>query len=83
MNNHRETAPPKRLDKWSRNGKFPKTTSGIAIANEIGIADMREQCPIFNHWIEPLEVLTENNSEIEVWTSGLSDTRCGSGGGLF
>ncbi len=37
INNNPDTAPPKRLDRWSKNGKFPKTTTGIAIAKGIGI----------------------------------------------
>ena len=37
VNNSRHTAPSKRLDGWSENGKFAKTTKGIAIARAIGI----------------------------------------------
>lgn len=59
INNHPQTAPSKRLDAWSRNGKFPKTTKGIAIASEIGINKMREKCPVFNAWIAGFEALVE------------------------
>ncbi len=57
INNGRETAPSKRLDHWSPNGKFAKTTAGIAIAQQIGIARMREQCPLFNSWLAQFEAL--------------------------
>ena len=57
INNHPTTAPAKRLDAWSQGGKFKKTTTGIAIARSIGIPAMREKCPVFNAWIESLELL--------------------------
>ena len=57
INNSSQTAPSKRLDSWSRNGKFPKTTTGIAIAKVIGIKVMREKCPLFNAWLETFETL--------------------------
>ena len=57
INNSPETAPSKRLDKWSKNGEFPKTTTGIAIARSIGIPQMREKCPLFNSWLERFESL--------------------------
>lgn len=56
INNGRTTAPSKRLDKLS-DGKFAKITKGIPIAQSIGIDKMREQCPIFNLWIEQFESL--------------------------
>jgi hypothetical protein len=57
INNSPETAPSKRLDRWSKNGKFPKTTTGIAIAHSIGISQMRKKCPLFNAWLERFENL--------------------------
>ncbi|MFP1885410.1 DUF4276 family protein [Lonsdalea quercina] len=57
INNGRETAPSKRLNRWSQGGKFAKTTQGIAIAQRIGITRMREQCPLFNAWIAQFEAL--------------------------
>ncbi|WP_415519609.1 MAG: DUF4276 family protein [Desulfovibrio aminophilus] len=59
INNSPETAPSKRLDKWSLNGKFPKTTIGIAIAREIGIPAMRDMCPLFNEWLSTFENIQE------------------------
>lgn len=59
INNKQETAPSKRLDKLSKNGKFPKTTKGITIATEIGIDKIRGKCPVFNNWIAKLESLVE------------------------
>ena len=55
VNNDPKTAPSKRLDEWARDGKFPKTTTGIKIARRIGIQRMREQCPLFNNWLTTLE----------------------------
>jgi hypothetical protein len=55
INNSHRTAPSKRLDKWSKKGKFSKVTTGIAVAHRIGIPQMRKQCPVFNTWLERLE----------------------------
>ncbi len=55
VNNNPETAPSKRLDSWSLNGKFPKTTTGIVIARQIGIAKIREKCPLFDNWLGAIE----------------------------
>lgn len=51
----RETAPSKRLEDLSR--RFKKTTTGIAVAEKIGVDKMREKCPLFNCWIKQLESL--------------------------
>ncbi len=58
INNNLETAPSKRLDRWM-NGLFGKTTTGIAIAQEIGIDTMREMCPNFDAWLSSIEHLQE------------------------
>lgn len=57
INNSRETAPSKRLNSMSSNGKFPKTTMGISIAQNIGIEKMREECPLFDEWIKKFEAI--------------------------
>lgn len=57
INNSPVTAPSKRLDGWSRNGEFPKTTTGITVARSIGIQKMREQCPLFNAWLQRFEAI--------------------------
>ncbi|CDG22268.1 MULTISPECIES: DUF4276 family protein [Xenorhabdus] len=57
INNSPQTAPSKRLGKWSANGVFAKTTTGIAIAEKIGIPKMREKCPLFDEWLHKLEIL--------------------------
>ncbi len=61
INNKPETAPSKRLDKWSNTKKFPKTTKGISIAKEIGIDKMREKCPQFDKWIAHFENIAEED----------------------
>jgi uncharacterized protein DUF4276 len=55
INNSPQTAPSKRLSNLIPNRDFLKTTTGITIAQEIGIEKIREQCPIFNDWIERME----------------------------
>ncbi len=57
VNNSPETAPSKRLDAWSPNGKFPKTTTGIVIARQIGISKIREKCPLFDNWLSIIETI--------------------------
>lgn len=49
------TAPSKRLESLSP--RFKKTTTGIAIAKEIGLLTIREKCPIFNEWLTKIEQL--------------------------
>ncbi|MBU2629871.1 MAG: DUF4276 family protein, partial [Proteobacteria bacterium] len=55
INNNPETAPSKRLDAWAKTGKFAKTTTGIAIARDIGIRKIRKKCPLFNKWLQTFE----------------------------
>ena len=55
INNNPQTAPSKRLDSWAPNGKFPKTTMGIAVARQIGIDKMRTKCSLFNSWLQTFE----------------------------
>lgn len=50
-----ETAPSKRIEKL--NAGFRKTSTGIAIAKAIGLAKIREVCPVFNDWLTTLENL--------------------------
>ncbi|MCG3472488.1 DUF4276 family protein [Xenorhabdus bovienii] len=57
INNSPQTAPSKRLERWSPNRAFAKTTTGITIAEKIGIPKMREKCPLFNEWLCKLEAL--------------------------
>lgn len=65
INNSPMTAPSKRLDAWSH-GKFKKTSTGIAIARDIGVSAMRQKCPIFNAWLDKLEQLAGVNHEAEI-----------------
>lgn len=55
INNNPQTAPSKRLNSWTKHGKFPKTTMGIAVAHRIGIEKMREKCSLFDAWLQTLE----------------------------
>ncbi len=56
INNSEATAPSKRLDSLV-GGKFLKTTSGIAIARNIGVDIIRDKCKIFNQWLSTIESL--------------------------
>jgi hypothetical protein len=55
INKGPQTAPSKRLNNLKPNGKFKKTTEGIAIAEQIGIDKMRASCPLFNIWLNQIE----------------------------
>lgn len=55
INNSPMTAPSKRLNAWSPNQNFLKTTMGIAIAEAIGIEKMRDSCPLFDTWLSIFE----------------------------
>ncbi len=59
INNNAQTAPSKRLDHWSKNRRFAKTSAGIALAKIIGITKMREKCSLFNSWIASLETIVK------------------------
>lgn len=62
INNNPATAPSKRLNGWSRSGKFLKTTTGIKVAHRIGIQKMRAQCPLFHAWLQHFEALVEGQA---------------------
>ncbi len=53
INNNPETAPSKRLERWTQR-TYGKTTTGIAIAERIGIEAMRNACPNFDAWLKRL-----------------------------
>ena len=53
INNSRETAPSKRLEKWMPS--YKKTVNGIPIAAEIGVEQMRLSVPSFDEWIVKIE----------------------------
>ena len=53
INNSRETAPSKRLEKWMP--AYKKTVNGIPIAAKIGIEQMRSSVPLFDKWLRELE----------------------------
>lgn len=55
INKKPDTAPSKRLKQLSRVVKYKKTTTGIDIAQAIGIDAMRNACPVFNDWIKRIE----------------------------
>lgn len=55
INDRPETAPSKRLEQLTN--RFKKTTTGIAIAEQIGIPRMRAACPLFDAWIAQISAL--------------------------
>ncbi len=66
LNDSEQTAPSKRLETWTvdanrlkRYNGGTKTAHVAALANHIGLATMRAQCPRFNTWVTTLETLAE------------------------
>lgn len=57
-----DTAPSKRLIRLSSN-RFRKTTTGIAIAEEIGLPAIRARCPLFDEWLTAIERLPESETD--------------------
>ena len=57
INNSRETAPSKRLEKILKGytSEGGKIAYGSLLAQEIGLDKIRSKCPRFNKWIEKLE----------------------------
>jgi hypothetical protein len=55
INDHRETAPSKRILAAFPAGTYSKTEHGPLIADAIGLAAIRRQCPRFDGWIKMLE----------------------------
>ncbi len=55
IDNSPHSAPSKRIEKLYR--RFKKTSTGIAIAQEIGIEQMRLKCSVFDDWLDRLESL--------------------------
>jgi hypothetical protein len=54
INHLTETSPSHRLEAL---GDFRKTSTGIAIAKEIGLPRMRGECPLFDQWVKAIESL--------------------------
>lgn len=59
INNSSMTAPSKRIKRLFN--QYDKVIHGSLVALGIGITKIREECPLFNHWIERLQSL--NNPE--------------------
>lgn len=57
INDGAQTAPSKRI--LGEIPEFDKPTSGVIIAERIGLARLRERCPHFNNWVGQLEALGE------------------------
>jgi hypothetical protein len=57
INNHRDTAPSRRILTVFRNGEYSKTEHGPLIAEDIGIAAIRRECAQFDAWVASLEAL--------------------------
>lgn len=53
INDCPNTAPSKRLETLC--DRFKKTSTGINIAQKIGIDTIREKCHLFNDWLSKLE----------------------------
>jgi hypothetical protein len=55
INNSYNTAPSKRILAAFPNGTYSKTEHGPMIAEAIGLAAIRQQCPQFDGWMSMLE----------------------------
>ena len=55
IDNSPHSAPSKRISQLYE--RFKKTSTGIAIAESIGIERIRSMCPVFNSWLDRLESL--------------------------
>ncbi len=56
INDGYETAPSRRILKlWSH---YDKVLHGSLISLDIGLDKIRQSCPIFNNWLERLEILS-------------------------
>lgn len=55
INDSPETAPSKRILAIFSDGTYSKTEHGPLIAEAIGLAEIRKQCPAFNEWVNALE----------------------------
>lgn len=55
VNDGKTTAPSKRLDRIIIG--YQKPIHGSLLANEIGLARIREKCPRFNNWVERLQAI--------------------------
>jgi len=58
INNSRLTAPSKRIEKIYP--AFQKTLHGVLAAEDIGMRELKNNCPLFKAWIEQLERLGNN-----------------------
>ncbi len=57
INESEHTAPSKRIMKFIPEYKGQKTQVGPLVAEDIGLARLREMCPHFNEWITKLETI--------------------------
>lgn len=55
INNSPQTAPSKRIETLVRG--YEKPLLGTLAALEVGLDKMREQCPLFDAWLEKIEAL--------------------------
>ena len=58
INNSQDSAPSKRLENAVRG--YRKIDDGIAVAKEIGIERISEECPRFRQWLEWMNGLAED-----------------------
>lgn len=59
INNSRETAPSKRIDKFFKkyNEQYDKVFHGASIADDIGLDKIKQGCPRFAQWLSKIELL--------------------------
>ena len=62
INHQRDTSPSHRIETLVGRS-FRKTTEGIAIAQAIGLDQMRRKCPLFDQWLSQIEALRCGSTE--------------------
>ncbi|MGY4538518.1 hypothetical protein ACVW0P_002938 [Mucilaginibacter sp. UYNi724] len=60
VNESPHTAPSKRIIKYLPNYEGQKAQVGPLVAEDIGLNELRKNCPHFNAWITKIEELKEN-----------------------
>ncbi len=58
INDSAETSPSKRIEKMVPS--YAKIIDGISLAEDIGLREIRQKCPLFNEWINWLENLSKD-----------------------
>jgi len=65
INDHKNTAPSRRIIQLIPEYRGSKTTAGVDIADFLGLQLIRSKCPHFDRWLTKLEKLFPQESEAQ------------------